>query len=642
MSVADVVAGLKRSSDLDEVSSPSSGRPQVLSPSPLPGSRFRQYRRCGSPALATRKSRLAQEGRRLCQEANANYVPVQEERDAAWADQEEGDRWAEAVQPSWPLSEESPQRGAYSLMDSTGTQGDDVRQWSYREGGSHSSHGPPESAQDAADVGHRALSGHPRRPSAPSMVRAQRAAAGRAIALLQAANRHGSSAHGTSINAGGTSSAAIMTVAQTSKETGASCHPNSSRSTKTSSQFSSTDPLPQTAVSQGGGPPHIQSNAFAGQQLQCPASEESMQIEQMPVPPSSVKRSSDFRRGMRLSVLVPGTSEVPAVSPPITPSSSSCSLHSPSTSSRQVSIPNVHSSGDVPEQTQASRGQRRSRPPSLGHALGADAPPLSIPATSCDDADGGPSSSTGDGRGLSRQCPQHATADPFWKHAPSMGIRALSSIAQKDAEGAAPARQVITLPSPPPSRTATKKAPRDKTASDGASQQQQTAKPRRSNSKSAPASAIAQVPASTSKSRPPSSPIPSAAAPSKQVVEAAPEVTPEAVPVEAAPGEAEESEGKTSQSRFIDVKRQGRSSSPPLHEGRQTWRVAGHVSPECVIPRNRRRGNKEKLLALPFPLCEEDPRLTHLIDTLESAPIEFFQESSLCAPSVLRRVGVYN
>lgn len=79
--------------------------------------------------------------------------------------------------------------------------------------------------------------------------------------------------------------------------------------------------------------------------------------------------------------------------------------------------------------------------------------------------------------------------------------------------------------------------------------------------------------------------------------------------------------------RFELVKSRGRSSSPPARDKLESWR-AGHIPPDCIIKRRRqKKGPKEKLLILPFLACEDDPRFSHLFETLEAKQPEILSES---------------
>lgn len=70
--------------------------------------------------------------------------------------------------------------------------------------------------------------------------------------------------------------------------------------------------------------------------------------------------------------------------------------------------------------------------------------------------------------------------------------------------------------------------------------------------------------------------------------------------------------------RFANVRREGRSSTPPRREKDQSWRP-DHIPVTCVIKRSRhRKGPKEKLLLLPFSANQEDPRFRHLWETLDA------------------------
>eukprot|EP00439_Symbiodinium_sp_Y106_P031467 s1737_g3.t1 len=84
--------------------------------------------------------------------------------------------------------------------------------------------------------------------------------------------------------------------------------------------------------------------------------------------------------------------------------------------------------------------------------------------------------------------------------------------------------------------------------------------------------------------------------------------------------------------RFELVKSRGRSSSPPARDKLESWR-AGHIPPDCIIKRRRqKKGPKEKLLILPFLACEDDPRFSHLFETLEAKQPEILSESLAPGP----------
>ncbi|CAJ1354462.1 unnamed protein product, partial [Effrenium voratum] len=76
--------------------------------------------------------------------------------------------------------------------------------------------------------------------------------------------------------------------------------------------------------------------------------------------------------------------------------------------------------------------------------------------------------------------------------------------------------------------------------------------------------------------------------------------------------------GQLFQARFTNVKRRGRSLSPPAREhATASWRGPDHIPVTCVIKRRRqKKGPKEKLLILPFVASEADTRFSHLFETL--------------------------
>eukprot|EP00439_Symbiodinium_sp_Y106_P017930 s1737_g2.t1 len=102
--------------------------PQTLAPSGTPGSRYStRYGRCGSPALASRQSRRAQEGRKLCHEAARQSGDGGQDRRPSGETSPatlptgcptEEPRWAEAVRPQ---DEDVP--GAELLEEILGARG---------------------------------------------------------------------------------------------------------------------------------------------------------------------------------------------------------------------------------------------------------------------------------------------------------------------------------------------------------------------------------------------------------------------------------------------------------------------------------------------------------------------------------------
>ncbi|CAJ1374964.1 unnamed protein product [Effrenium voratum] len=89
--------------------------------------------------------------------------------------------------------------------------------------------------------------------------------------------------------------------------------------------------------------------------------------------------------------------------------------------------------------------------------------------------------------------------------------------------------------------------------------------------------------------------------------------------------------GQLFQARFTNVKRRGRSLSPPAREhATASWRGPDHIPVTCVIKRRRqKKGPKEKLLILPFVASEADTRFSHLFETLEAKQPDLMLEGLL-------------
>ena len=86
--------------------------------------------------------------------------------------------------------------------------------------------------------------------------------------------------------------------------------------------------------------------------------------------------------------------------------------------------------------------------------------------------------------------------------------------------------------------------------------------------------------------------------------------------------------GRSMEPRFANVKRRGRSFTPPKAGALESWRC-DHQAVECVIRRRRRKGPKEKLLILPCLATLDDPRFQHLFETLEAEQPDLMSESML-------------
>lgn len=514
--------GLSLASVQEEIGGSGAG----VSSSPLGGSRFRLHRRCGSPALATRRSRLAQEGRRLCHEAaNGSY------KDA----EPESPRWAETVNAS-PEGQAVPGKLESAPSDE-------------RLPPNNSSSPSPADDDDEPSSRGRPIK---ERPAAPSMVRAHRHAAGRAMALLQAA--------AAPIPRGGSNN-----------------------------NNNGNDSVPEQSVSREPVSPKLALGRFHN---------------------SNNSQNGSLQTGAA--------------------SASRRSNNSPSTAEADEAA------------TRVSTPQSFSRPKafSLGSASAPQRVPPSGTALQPSSSDTGPSTAAPPQTAPGLVIPQGHEA--FWRHAPSIGIRALASSSVQEAP--------VLVPTQPPPRTAPTKPSRRRSALSSRAAEDntklQSVKP-----------ALSLTPAQRSLLVPPpqdvqgrsNSPKPALETPSTQALgsggtlPARPTARssskrsnipdPRLVATSCSPQAEATHEVDVAEevspplpSRFEFVRRRGRSPTPPKRDASKggSWRADDYQAPAAVI-RTRKKGSapKEKIYSLPFALLEEDPRFGHIWNVLETASAEF-------------------
>jgi len=628
----------------DEKQRPSSARDDIDSPqtwAPLTG-RSRQYRRCGSPALATRQNRLVHEGRRLIREAAApdtqkahldSPTPSSSSRQGSATSLASGravvdERWAQAVDSHDGQPSDDGDASRRAQADSIGHVIAQARRWSM-DGRTTDA-----MAEDAAAHLQGSID------AAAPMVIAHRYAAGRAMALLQAATGQGESGATSTVVAANVAlqaAAAAKRAAekQRRRPTASSMVPTPPQPTEVSSFTAapksqsektvcpnpilsgflqldgghqnqgleaSTDRSSQSSSREARGPPSCLDEAeVEGANVSSPPVPPSAALSEtprMPDPPLNTSEvlstlSSNGRNGPS------ATSEKSMPDPPLNTSEVLSTL-----SPNGRNGPSATS-----EKSQGRRADTQSEQ-RISPTRHSPSGPNPAPAEAvC--VEGKRSQKTS--RAVAQTFPAAIVTvhEPFWQHAPNIGIRALSSSWSTKAEET-PQPQA---PSRPPQflRTSQKKDAQRRNYSGRLDPTQATRPGRKAAASFSPQPSALQSLAESAKVPPQTSPRSSTAASSSdcnslQVKE--PEVKQQDAGLSG-------SEALQRVDRFGEVKRRGRSETPPRHPKRGTWRVSGHIAPEPVIRRRSRAASKEKYLAMPLSIHEEDPRHGHLSDTME-------------------------
>lgn len=475
--------------------------PQTLAPSGTPGSRYStRYGRCGSPALASRQSRRAQEGRKLCHEAARQSGDARQDRrpsgSASPATLPGGGGLTE--EPRWAVRPQDQDAPAADELEAGFNQGAE--------------------ACDEPSVAEEDESPNSRRPPAPPAARGQSHgfATGRGQRLMQAELAKSSSSP----------------VAQ-EKESAKMSH-------------TSPAPTPQTA--------------------RAPVA--------LARPPLSPATPCQADEGISAKAASAPESSEPRIAESGSHDASSIAASRPASPSTHVSEEESGAGGTV-----AQSGD------SLGQSTSWPSQPRSTPAVTLEKA-------------YAVYLPSLEGCVPFNEREmeAQAAVPVVSERSPRYQSVAAASKQASK--EPVPTRSSTPTSPR--------------------RTKKVLVQPVVSSPGPKSPRRP--SPVTELRAPKAETVassSAASAAGEEGLPSGSASARAA---GTAWTKRFELVKSRGRSSSPPAREKLESWR-AGHIPPDCVIKRRRqKKGPKEKLLILPFLACEDDPRFSHLFETLEAKP----------------------
>mmetsp|Transcript_31188 Transcript_31188/g.56567 ORF Transcript_31188/g.56567 Transcript_31188/m.56567 type:complete len:622 (-) Transcript_31188:69-1934(-) len=562
-------------------------------------SRFKQYRRCGSPALATRQSRLAS------------------------AALSEGSQTANVSQSEPPAGSSISFQSGAAVGEDQRAEAENVRHVNYD---SYSRFQVPD--EDAK------LQSEGNLEAAPTVVKAHRFAAGRAMALLQAATGPGH----VPPNAA-TAAAIALQAAAAAKEAAAGRHGRARKTGESPPPLQTIQPSQPAEVSSFTAPPSEQSQtepmgAIPREKTPQRAAADETQGADKEAEAEDEETHQTSASGQRqVANELPAPEQTPRPVPPSAPSKTPRTAQAQSSSSTAEPMskapvwpsPRESSKGSSgPTSTKDQNGEKRSllnkHLAGGSHDVMQHAEVLPKPVR---EGRGASTASMKNPQRVSRASTAVETVaalpmyDPFWQHVPNMGIRALSSSNSKAEE----VPQTPQAPSRPPPQYTRPNQKKDQRPAASAKSDASQGKLRSKTAASASQQPKPQqlVVSATTPQQSSQRLSAAALAPSLDTEKEAPEAK---QPVGEDAGQDSPRLWSSDVHRYLEVRtRKGRSETPPKRSKDGTWRVPGHIAPKALIARRQTKsGPKEKYLAMPFSINEEDPRHGHLWDTMEMTP----------------------